>query len=164
MYGLIQTVYDESKQTAFKNLYMDADSKDQFLLRATLAQALKDSPKVIPSHGTDWILCTLAQHERQEEETVRVFQGIVKCLRSFSVGMLTDDIKWREMNDVADYCLVGIGFFREYMENLHRRRGAPSVTYYSKMGALAYQRVGFDELGEHFDEWTQFIEKEFILG
>lgn len=163
MYGLIQTVYDESKQTAFKNLYMDADSQDQFLLRAQLAQALKDSPKLIPSHGIDWILCTLTQHARNEEETVRVFQGIVKCLRHFSYGMLTDVMTWREMNDVADTCLVGVGFFRDHMERRHKLKAAPSVDYYSKMGALAYRRIGFEELGDHFNEWAEFIETELTL-
>lgn len=163
MYGLIQTVYSPEQQTVFERLYSDSDSKDQFLLRARLAKTLQDSPKMIPSHGIDWILCTLTQHERDEEETVRVFQGIVKCLRHFSYGMLTEEIKWREMNEVADTCLVGIGFFRDHMERRHRMKAAPSVDYYSKMGALAYKRIGFEDLGDHFNEWTEFIEKEFTL-
>ena len=163
MYGLIQTVYNDSKQSAFEKLYSDSDVKDQFLLRSSLAQALKDCPKLIPSHGTDWILCSLAQHKRDEEETVRVFQGIMKCMNHFSYGMLTEEIKWREMNSVADTCLVGIGFFREHMEHRHKRKAAPSVDYYSKMGALAYHRLGFDDLGDHFNDWTEFIEKEFTF-
>jgi hypothetical protein len=111
----------------------------------------------------------LTQHEREEEETVRVFQGIMKCLNHFSYGMLTEDkmmgrgIEFREMSDVADTCLVGIGFFRDYMERRHRLKAAPSVDYYSKMGALAYHRLGFEDLGDHFNKWTDFIEKEFPL-
>jgi len=74
VYGLIKTVYTEDKQQAFEKLYSDADDvKDQFLLRRTLAQSLQDCPKLIPSHGHDWILCTLTQHERESEETIRVF-------------------------------------------------------------------------------------------
>jgi len=164
MYGLIQTVYDDAKQKAFEDLYSTADVKTQFLLRSTLAQALQDSPKLIPSHGTDSILCTLSQHERDAEETVRVFQAIMNCLHKFSYGMLTDDIQWKGMNEVADSCLVGIGFFREHIEVKHRRKAAPSVDYYTKMGALAYHRLGYDDLGEHFQEWTAFIEKEFRLA
>ena len=161
MYGLLETVYDNAKQVAFKELYASSDIKTQFLLRSTLAQALQDCPKLIPSHGTDAILCALAQHERDEEETVRVFQGIMRCMDKFSYGLLTEEIKWREMNEVADTCLVGIGFFKEYMERQYCRRSAPSVEYYSKMGALAYHRLGYDELGNHFNKWTNFIEKEF---
>ena len=163
MYGLIQAAYSEDKQAAFEKLYSDSDVKDQFLLRASLAQSLKDCPKLVSSHGTDWILCTLTQHAREEEETVRVFQGIMKCLNNFSYGMLTEEIKFRETNSVADTCLVGIGFFRDHMNRRHKMKAAPSVEYYSKMGALAYHRLGFDELGDHFNEWTEFIEKEFTL-
>jgi hypothetical protein len=31
------------------------------------------------------------------------------------------------------------------------------------MGALAYHRLGFEDLGDHFNKWTEFIEKEFTL-
>ena len=163
VYGLLKTCYTEDKQQAFEKLYSDADDvKDQFLLRRTLAQSLKDCPSFIPSHGTDWILCTLTQHERESEETIRVFHGIMKHMNEFSYGMLTENMKWRAMCDVADCCLIGVGFFREHMERRHRMKAAPSVDYYSKMGALAYQRTGYEDLGEHFDDWTSFIEKEFM--
>ena len=164
MYGLIQAVYDDAKQKAFEDLYATADVREQFLLRSTLAQALQDCPKLIGSHGTDWILCTLTQHEREAEETIRVFRAIMNCLHKFSYGMLTEDIKFREINEVADTCLVGVGFFRPHMEIRHKLKAAPSVDYYTKMGSLAYRRLGYDELGEHFEEWTEFIEREFRLA
>ena len=163
MYGLIKTVYNAPQQEAFEKLYIDGDVKDQFLLRSTLAQALQDCPNLSPSHGTDWILCALSQHNREENETVRVFHGIMKHLHNFSYGMITDDIQWKNMCDVADSCLIGIGFFREHMEKRHRLKAAPSVNYYSQMGSLAYQRSGYEELGEHFNEWTEFIEEQFCF-
>ena len=163
MYGLLEPIYDDDKQKAFEELYSSSDIKTQLLLRSTLAQALQDCPKLISSHGNDWVLCTLAQHEQNEEETIRVFQAIIKCMNKFSYGLLTEDIKWREMNEVADSCLVGIGFFRSYMERQHHRRAAPSVEYYSQMGALAYHRLGYEDLGNHFNKWTDFIETEFHI-
>jgi len=161
MYGLIKLVYDNAKQNAFENLYEDSDVKTQFLLRSALSQALQDYPNIIPSHGNDWILCTLTLYKQNEEETIRVFQSIMKCLYTFSYGMLTEDIKWQEMNYVADTCMVGISFFKEYMETQHKRKAAPSVDYYSKMGSLAYHRLGYDNIGDHFEGWTNFINKEF---
>lgn len=106
MYGLIRCLYDDRKQRDFISLYGDSTASEQMILRFTLAEALKDCPRILPSHGTDWILCTLAACKKSDEDTVRVFQGIMRKLDHISFGLLTDRIEWKEMNDVADDCLV----------------------------------------------------------
>ena len=161
MYGLLECLgYSNAKKLAFEDLYENSNIKDQFLIRSTIAKALQDCPKIVPSHGIDQILCILTQYEQDTEETIRVFQGIMNCLHKFSYGMFTEDIKYKSLDRIADESLVGIGFFREYMEIRHLRKASPSVDYYSKMGALAYHRLGYEDLGDHFNGWTDFIEKE----
>jgi hypothetical protein len=160
MYGLIQALYNDKKQEAFKSLYVNSESKDQLLLRSTIAEALKDCPKILKSHGSDWILCTLSSYHQSPEDTTRIYQGIMKHLEHFSFGLLTDDIKWREMNDVADSCLVGLSFFKENINFKHKRKAAPSPEYYFKVGSVAFQRLGFDKIGSDFTGWVQFIQKE----
>ena len=160
MHGLIQTLYGKKKQEDFISLYGSSTSSEQMLLRATLAEALKDCPRILPSHGTDWILCTLASYHKSEEDTARVFQAVMRKLDKISFGLLTEEIKWKEMNDVADDCLVGISFFRSWMERMHVRRSAPSVEYYKKAGELAFYRLGFESISEDFEGWIDFIEKE----
>jgi hypothetical protein len=160
MYGLIQCLYNKTQQEALEKLYADSDSSTQLLIRSTIANALKDYPKIIESHGADWLLCTLAMNKKSEEDTVRVYQGVMNMLNKMSFGILTDDIKFKEMKDIADACLVGIGFFRKHMETLHNRKAAPSVSYYRKAGAVAFKRLGFEEIGKNFNDWTDFIEKE----
>ena len=164
MYGLIQTVYNQRKQQLFEDLYSDADVPDQFLLRRTLAQALKDCPAVIPSHGTDWVLCMLTQYEKSEEDTVRVFQAVMKYVgKPLAVGMVNEKIKMRSASDIADSCMVGIGLFREYLERMHQHRAAPSVDYYTQLGSVTFHKLGFDDIADNFCGWTEFLEKELTL-
>ncbi len=163
MYGLIQTVYDERKQSLFVDLYSDASPKDQMLLRMTLAQALKDCPSIIPSHGTDWILCTLAQYEKSQDDTIRVLNAIVRCMDGWTHGMLDDKIQMKPNAEIADTCIVGVGIFKDYFEYMHKRRAAPSIDYYTKLGALAFHRTGFDDIADDFLGWTEFLEREFTL-
>lgn len=160
MYGLIEILYDNKKQKSFKSLYGDSSLKDQMLLRATIAEALKDCPKNIPSNGIDWILCTLASYQKSEEDTFRIFQGVSRHIDHISFGLFTEDIKWKETNQVADECLVGLSFFRRKMEMMHERRAAPSIEYYKKAGELAFHRLGFESISEDFNGWINFIEKE----
>jgi len=162
MYGLIQVAYNEEKQKGFEELYQSASSEDQMLLRGVLAQALKDRIDIIPSHGADWFLCTLAQYGRDPENTIRVLQAIIRQLRYFHFGILNENIEFKPTEEIADTCIVGVGFFREKMERLHRRHAAPSVDYYSQAGALAFIKTGYDEIGNDFRGWTDFIESEML--
>lgn len=164
MYGLIQTLYDEKKQGNFISLYGDSSAKEQMMLRSTLAEALKDCPKILPSHGTDWLLCTLASYHKSEEDTVRVFQGVIRKMDGITFGLLTEEIKWKEMNEMADDCLVGLALFRSHMERLHQRRAAPSPTYYKQAGELAFRRLGYDSISSDFVGWTSFLEKELTTS
>jgi hypothetical protein len=163
MYGLLEQLYGLTKQKQFESLYSDSDSETQMLLRAQVAEHLKDCPRLLPSHGTDWILCTLANANKPEEDTVRVFNAVIRKFNKIEFGLLTDKIQWREMNDVADCCLVGIGFFRKRMERQHIQHAAPSVDYYMEAGSVAFKRLGFDRLGTEFEDWTNFIEREFVM-
>lgn len=160
MFGLIQCLYNDNNQRAFEKLYIDSEPKEQMLLRSTIAEALKDCPKLLTSHGSDWILCTLSSYHKSPDDTMRIYQGIMRNLEKFHFGLLTDDIKWKEMNKVADSCLVGLAFFRKYLEAKHKHKALPSPEYYSKAGAVAFSRLGFDDIGENFIGWTDFISKE----
>jgi hypothetical protein len=167
MYGLISTAYSLSQRDKFEQLYLDSDSETQFLMRSSLAQALKDCPSIIPSHGTDWVLCTLTQYHKSEEDTIRVFQSVMRYLdKPISVGMLEikqKEIKMKAASEMADSCMVGLGLFREYFEVLHRRRAAPSVDYYIKLGSVSFHKLGFDEIADDFIGWVDFLEREFTI-
>lgn len=163
MYGLIKELYSPNKQNSFKKLYDESSISDQFLLRSIVAESLKDCPRIISSHGEDWILCTLASHKKPESDTLRVFRALIRKFKKIEFGLLTDQITWKETNDIADSCLVGVGFFKQRMEILHQKHGAPSIKYYIKAGSLAFCRLGYEQLGKEFEEWTSYIEREFTI-
>ncbi|SRR6266404_1268047 len=162
MYGLVKELYSEQKQRAFEDLYNDSDARLQLLMRSALAEALKDCPRILTSNGSDWILCTLSSYHKTSDDTMRVFQSIMRKFDSISFGLLTDRIQFREVNDLADTCLVGLSFFRRHIEEWHRRKAAPSPLYYERAGALAFQKIGYDGIGENFHGWVEFIEKELV--
>lgn len=163
MYGLIRCLYDESNQKALESLYSDSDSTTQLLIRSTIAEALKDCPKILESHGSDWVLCTLASFHKPEEDTMRVYQAIMSQMDRFEIGLLDDKIRLREMNEIADSCLVGLSFFRKHLETKHQRKALPSPDYYKKAGSTAFYRLGFDDIGAEFDSWVVFIQKEMTF-
>ena len=165
MYGLINCLYkdNEKKQKALETLYLDSDSKTQFLIRSTIAEALKDCPRILEDNGTDFVLCTLASYHKSENDTMRIFQSIMRCFDGINFGLLTEEIKWKDLNLIADETLVGISFFRKRMEELNKRRAAPSVNYYEQAGALAFSRLGYETIGNEFNGWTEFINKELVL-
>ena len=162
MYGLLETIYDKKKISQIESLYENSDLSDQLLIRASIAEALKDREgKVITGNGMDWILCTLATHNKSPEDTLRIFQSINRSMENFTFGLLTDEIKLKHPYQIADTCLIGLGFFRNKMEQLHRLRAAPSLKYYWEAGRLAFIRTGYTSISKDFSQWIDFIENEF---
>jgi hypothetical protein len=162
VYGLLRCLYDEKKQKALESLYSDSDSSTQLLIRSTIAEALKDCPKILESHGSDWVLCTLASFHKPEEDTMRVYQAIMTQFDKFEIGLLDDKIQWRETNEIADSCLVGLSFFRKYLETKHKFKALPSPDYYRKAGTVAFHRLGYDDIADEFDSWVVFIQSEMV--
>ena len=160
MYGLISCLYTDKNQKALETLYSDSDSATQLLIRSTIAEALKDCPRLLESHGSDWILCTLASFHKPEEDTMRVFQAIMTQFDKFEVGLLDDKIQYRSINEIADSCLVGLSFFSKYLETKHKYKALPSPEYYKKAGSVAFHRLGYDNIGDEFDSWVVFIRNE----
>jgi len=160
MYGLIKCLYDEQKQQSLETLYSESDSHTQLLIRSTIAEALKDCPRLIESHGSDWVLCTLASFNKPEDDTMRVYQAIMSNFDSFSIGLLDEHIRLRSPEQVADSCLVGLAFFRRYLEFRHRLKALPSPSYWSRVGSVAFSRLGYNRISEDFDSWVVFISKE----
>ena len=160
MRGLIKCLYDDETQKSLESLYLDEDSKTQLLIRSVIAESLKDCPKIFDVNGADWVLCTLSSFHKSPDDTMRIYQSIMSNLNRFSVGLLDDKIKWRELNEIADSCLVGLSFFRRHMEAKHRRRALPSPDYYREAGSAAFHKLGFDEISTEFNSWVSFIEKE----
>jgi len=163
MYGLLEVLYDKNKQNKFKELYISSDSETQLLIRSTIAESLKDCPRILKSNGFDWLLCSLSSYHKNVDDTIRVYQSIIRTFYSIDFGLLTEDIKWKNLNSIADESLVGISFFRKYIEEMNKRRASPSVEYYSKAGSLAFHRLGYDNIGKDFLGWTSFIEKEIVI-
>jgi len=160
MYGLIQCLYDEQKQQSLETLYSESDSHTQLLIRSTIAEALKDCPRLIASHGSDWVLCTLASFNKSEDDTMRVYQAIMNNFDNFSIGLLDERIRYRSTEQIADSCLVGLAFFRKYLELKYQRKALPAPSYWSQVGSVAFSRLGYNRIGEEFDSWVVFINKE----
>lgn len=166
MQGLIKILFSAQKCEALKRLYDSCDAEDQTLIRSTIAEQLKDTPYLIPDNGTDWLLCSLMSMKQSPSETVRVFQALAKFLYSnenqeFTFLKRTENgLAYRRPTDIADSCLFLVGVFPEYLEQKTNRSGAPSIGWYSKLGALNFSIIGYENISKHFKQWTQFIHEE----
>jgi len=165
MLGLMAALkYPAEKQEQAKSLYHESSYSDQILIRSSIAHALEDCPSMLESHGPDWMLCTLCKRERPSDETMRVFQSLLRFvyepidLYLIEVG---NTPRFKPMEDVADTCLIGVGLFKDYIANRSSRHGSPSPKWYADAGRLAFARSGHDDVAAEFDQWTGFIETNF---
>lgn len=165
MYGLLEVLYDDvDKRDDFQGLYVDSDISGQLFLRSQIANQLKDCPRFLHDNGTDWILCTLCQYQKDEETTVRVFQSLIRYIdKPIDFGMLDKKIQMRKMSDIADSCIVGLSLFKDRFVYQHQRHASPSPEYYKQMGALAFERIGYSNIANDFSGWLSFIEKELTV-
>lgn len=160
MNELLKILYSEDKVLITKKLYEESDdNKERLLIRSVIASALKDKADIISDNGSDWILCTLCQFGKNEEDTMRVFQSIMRYInKDIDIGLLDKNVKrYKLMSELADSCLVGIGLFSEHVKK------KVSIDYYSKVGSLAFRRLQFDNIANEFNEWTNFLNKELTI-
>jgi hypothetical protein len=158
MKALLEILYNSGKAEATQRLYKSSDDSERLLIRSVVAQALKDRADIISGNGADWILCTLCQFERDGENTIRVLRALMRYIgNDIDVGLLNKQIEYKGMDEVADSCLVGVSIFREYI----KRRSL--IEYYSRVGMLAFDRLGYSNIANEFDGWVEFLRKELTI-
>lgn|SRR5574343_42723 len=172
MHGLLEALYDADTREQVISLYENSNSEDRLTIRATVSQALQDTPRILTHNGADWLLCTLCRYDKSVNETMRVYQTLARYVTDadIMVGMLETihsenqiELRIPEHNELADACLMMVSLFPEHLERKQRRYGAPSVKWYSQVGALAFSRAGHADVAQHFDGWSSFINQEIPL-
>jgi len=93
---------------------------------------------IIPIKYTeDYFLSQLYLASKPDDETMRILKTLNRyvkhCNRDmfYSIEILNErTIRFKPLNDIADDCLLTISLFRKHIEELRRRRAAPSLHWY----------------------------------
>lgn len=169
MQGLLTKLFEPTKAESIKDLYESGTSREQQLIRATIANTAEDSGAIFDSNGTDWVLCVLCKADKPLHSTSRVFEAVAKQLINQSwvfeglIEILNNKCHIRDFKNVADDCLLGVSLFRKSLESKAHRYGAPNPEYYSNLGRFAFNTTGYEDIAQDWEFWTDFLQNEFTI-
>ena len=120
---------------------------------------------IIPIKYTeDYFLSQLYLASKPDDETMRILKTLNRyvkhCNRDmfYSIEILNErTIRFKPLNDIADDCLLTISLFRKHIEELRRRRAAPSLHWYVMIGTRSFERLGYYDIARNYEFWTDFI-------
>jgi hypothetical protein len=120
-------------------------------------------------HADQWILSTLYDANRNDIDTYRLYLALRRYIydnRDF-VGFIEQVsptvMRFKPVTDVADDCFYGITMFEPHIAKRHRRRGAPSAEYYSRLGRNAFKSIGFPGIYKNWEFWIMYVKEHIVI-
>lgn len=120
-------------------------------------------------NNEQWILHTLYNARREDEETYRVYISLrryIYDLREFSSvieNVSSTTVRFKPMNDLADDCLFSVSMFSRYIHDRSKRTGAPGVQFYSSIGQQAFKNIGYSNISKNWNFWVSYIQEHFCI-
>lgn len=117
----------------------------------------------------DWLLEQLYNANKADYETFRVYKCFSRYItdnRNF-IGIaeeITPNVlRFKPLTDLADDCLFSVTFFSSHLASRSRRRGAPSVDFYTHTGKNAFSSTGYRSVAKHWDFWVDYLNNTIKL-
>ena len=117
----------------------------------------------------DWLLETLYNANRNDNDTYRVFVTLRRYIydnRDFTgiIEQITPgSLRIKPTTDLADDCLFSVCMFSSYISQRRRRRGAPGRRFYSRVGRSAFIGIGFPGIASNWDNWVAYIQEHLVI-
>jgi len=129
-----------------------------------------EEKRIIPiKHAEDYFLSQLYQSNRPAKETMRILKTLnryVKCCNRdifYSIDVINErTIRFKPLNDLADDCLLTVALFAKHILELNRRHAAPSIQWYKMVGTTSFERLGYYDIANDYDYWTDFISEHIF--
>ena len=129
-----------------------------------------EEKRIIPiKHSEDYFLSQLYQSNRPAKETMRILKTLnryVKCCNRdifYSIDVINErTIRFKPLNDLADDCLLTVALFAKHILELNRRHAAPSIQWYKMVGTTSFERLGYYDIANDYDYWTDFISEHIF--
>jgi hypothetical protein len=64
---------------------------------------------------------------------------------------------------LAEKCLVSLSFFLPAMERRHKRRGAPSPSFYRNASKIMFSRCDQQAIADHHEQWESFFAEMLLM-
>jgi hypothetical protein len=64
---------------------------------------------------------------------------------------------------LAEKCLVSLSFFLPAMESRHKRRGAPSPSFYRSASKIMFSRCDHQDIADHHEQWESFFAEMLLM-
>ncbi|MBP7708403.1 hypothetical protein KA107_01860 [Candidatus Pacearchaeota archaeon] len=174
-FDLLRGFFPEIGEATLKKLVDDPDFlKD---LPGLIKSRLDSAQSVVPIN-TEYLLMLFSGAKfAEEEEKIYVSSRLQNYFR-FNGNFLPLMVDYlaaadsaqkrneREIIDVsvdfASRCLFSLAFFHPALERLYKKRGAPHPEFYRDRGKKTFRYIGLPELSDHFDNWENFLGREFV--
>jgi hypothetical protein len=105
------------------------------------------------------LLTSQAQFLLEQSEAVQVAVMIFWCLKQTDI---LPRISEQSGKALGSRCLIALSLFEPALQNLCNRHGAPSPTFYRKVGKAVLDSENMREVSLNFDRWTNYIHERFI--
>lgn len=160
--ALIDELYTPEQCTRIKALYAEDVSSRSVLMKA-FGQKIVENEGILLSKPLDILalICMTASfaHSPLECQTVAVI--IHKHLMDVNpLPYVLDD----HGITLAEKTLVSLSFYYSAMEKRHKRRGAPSPSFYRQASKIMFSRCNQPEIAEHHEQWECFFSEMFLAN
>lgn len=158
MSALINKLFSQSQSDAIRSLWEDKDSR--FLTEKEIAKKIIEHQEIIDEMPLAQLMfiASSSTFASSEVECHDVASIIYWGMRRVDVLPLITEHKDK---DLAYRCLISLGFFRKAMERRCNQYGAPSPCFYRKIGICSFNKIGMEDIGNHFCQWEGFIGEMF---
>lgn len=114
-----------------------------------------------------WLLTTLYEAGKHSEDTFRVFQSLRKHIYTTVEPTMLDYsdnmIRSKPMSELADDCFFTICKFCDYLNRRAIRTGAPDCTYYSELGRVAFDNIGYPNISQDWMFWVSYVRERLYI-
>jgi len=159
MAALIDKLFEKSQADAIRKLWEDNSSRS--LIQQELGKKLIDSDDFIDEFPLTQIMfiSTMSPFASSVNECYSVADVVYWGIHRVDILPLVSEHKGKEL---AYRCLISLSMFEAALVKRYNRYGAPSPSFYRKVGEKSFEQIGMNDIGKHFYQWENFIREMFI--
>ena len=75
----------------------------------------------------------------------------------YSIDISEKNIKYKDLDDLADDCLMTVSIFKKHIQKLWKRHAAPPLSWYVYIGTDSFKKLGYYDIANNYDFWRMFI-------
>jgi hypothetical protein len=159
--ALIDELYSPEDCTRIKAIYKEDPNSRKALLEA-FGHKIIENQEILTSKPLDVLalICMTADFANSHEECQTVAVIVHKHINTANpLPYMLDDYGIL----LAEKCLVSLSFFLPALEARHKRKGAPSPSFYRKASKIMFSKFEHNDIAEHHEKWENFFSEMLLM-